>query len=130
VVGKSKGWPIAFIEEEIGSLSRISSSPTISAQMSSNAMWPKNSQPLPNPDDKYKDWIRIPPPDSDPSTDALPKSEQGDPKLWVLASLSIPAFWLLLLFLAWFFAGPGREDRDHNSPEEPRAGQDWHQRSK
>ena len=106
--------------------------PTTSAQMSPSAMWPKSSQPSPNPDDKYDDWIQIPPLDSDPSTDALQKSEKGDPKLWVLASLLIPAFWLLLLFFAWFFAGPGREGRDHNSPEEPRASheQDWHPRSK
>jgi len=96
-------------------------------------MWPKSSPPSPNPDEKYEDWIQIPaPPESDPSTDALPKREQDDPKLWVPASWLIPAFWLLLLFLAWFFAGPGKEDRDHNSPEEPKASheQDWYQRSK
>lgn len=96
-------------------------------------MWPKSSRPSPNPDDKYEDWIQIPPPpDGDPSTDVLAKSEKGDSKSWTLASWLIPAFWLLFLFLAWFFAGPGREVRDPNSPEEPRASheQDWHQRSK
>jgi hypothetical protein len=75
-------------------------------------MWPKSFPPSPNPDEKYEDWIQIPPPpENDPSTDALPKREQDDPTLWVPASWLIPAFWLLLLFLAWFFAGPGREDR-------------------
>ena len=65
----------------------------------------KSSQHSHKSDEKYEDWIRIPPPpEDDRSTEALPTSAKDDARLWTLASWCIPALWLLVLFLAWVFA--------------------------
>lgn len=79
----------------------LSSSPMISAKISSSTMWPKSSQHSHNADEKYDDWIQIPPPSED---DRIPTGAKGDARPWTLASWCIPALWLLVLFLAWVFA--------------------------